>query len=538
MLLLSSLAFSILAANTMHVLLGFIVLMTIGTASASSQMVLSLDLADRRQTIEGFGASDAWSIDPAIKQWQQSDNDAAIEELADWLFSVEAGIGLSLWRFNIGAGSAEQGESSGIPDPYRRAELLVTTPFGAIDASKQAGQIRMMHEAKKRGLSGIVAFANSPPVWATINGIAHPGGNDQLKDIGSTNLNMKSVDAFADALVRTTEYLYRDLELPVHYLSPINEATWHWTSETQEGNRYNMSETKSVYRATYDALKQRGLEHQIELDAGEVVEYRAALGDEYFKALEGKSYTAGMNKEGMGRYRGYIDFLLGDLELRPMISNKLSLHGYFSDTSKERFFDLRDAVFKNTHDISPDARLWMSEYAILGEASADRPFDGHGFDVNDMSYALHVARMMHLDLTRLDVTAWFWWLALTPYDYKDGLIKINKNLSAESMEQSKLFWTVGHFSRFVRPGFERLSASLADVDGVMATAFISDEENQLIIVVTNSSIETQSISVSGVDMKNWRQFVTDSKRELAMSRGTGDLVAVPPRSSTTVVVNL
>ena len=40
-------------------------------------------------------------------------------QIADWLFSTEndangqpKGIGLSLWRFNVGAGSTEQGENS------------------------------------------------------------------------------------------------------------------------------------------------------------------------------------------------------------------------------------------------------------------------------------------------------------------------------------------------------------------------------------------------------------------------------------------
>ena len=46
-------------------------------------------------------------------------------KVADWLFSTEnhengqpKGIGLSLWRFNVGAGSAEQGEASQIASPW------------------------------------------------------------------------------------------------------------------------------------------------------------------------------------------------------------------------------------------------------------------------------------------------------------------------------------------------------------------------------------------------------------------------------------
>ena len=35
------------------------------------------------------------------------------------------GIGLSLWRFNVGAGSAEQGEASQIASPWMRTECFL-----------------------------------------------------------------------------------------------------------------------------------------------------------------------------------------------------------------------------------------------------------------------------------------------------------------------------------------------------------------------------------------------------------------------------
>ena len=73
----------------------------------------TIELAQPRQTIQHFGASDAWSMQ-FIGLW---DNEAEQQKVADWLFSTEndaqgkpLGIGLSVWRFNLGAGSAEQGE--------------------------------------------------------------------------------------------------------------------------------------------------------------------------------------------------------------------------------------------------------------------------------------------------------------------------------------------------------------------------------------------------------------------------------------------
>lgn len=71
------------------------------------------------QTMAYFSASDAWSMQ-FIGLWPQEKQN----QIADWLFSTEndangqpKGIGLSLWRFNVGAGSTEQGEDSQIASP-------------------------------------------------------------------------------------------------------------------------------------------------------------------------------------------------------------------------------------------------------------------------------------------------------------------------------------------------------------------------------------------------------------------------------------
>lgn len=83
-----------------------------------------IETATPLQTMDYFSASDAWSMQ-YIGLWPQEKQN----QVADWLFSTEndksgqpKGIGLSLWRFNVGAGSAEQGEDSQIASPWMRAE--------------------------------------------------------------------------------------------------------------------------------------------------------------------------------------------------------------------------------------------------------------------------------------------------------------------------------------------------------------------------------------------------------------------------------
>ena len=93
------------------------------------------------QVMEHLSASDAWSMH-IIGKWPQEKQN----QVADWLFSTEndangkpKGIGLSLWRFNVGAGSTEQGEDSQIGSPWMRTECFLQ-PDGSYNWDKQQGQ--------------------------------------------------------------------------------------------------------------------------------------------------------------------------------------------------------------------------------------------------------------------------------------------------------------------------------------------------------------------------------------------------------------
>ena len=506
----------------------------------------------RAQVMDGFGASDAWIIDPMIRQWSAQKNQKAIDGLADLLFDNQEGIGLSMWRFNVGAGSAEQGAESRIPDPLRRAELLIGEPGGIVDRSKQMGQIAFAQAAAKRGVNDMIAFVNSPPVWATKNGLAHPGSSDDISLIGSTNLDPVKRSSFARFQADVVRYLRDVRGLPIKYLSPINEPTWHWTDQTQEGNRYNNREVREVYLATHAALLAAGLEDVVEVDAGESVEYLAALSDQVVTEFSGQPYSAGVNGEGLGDYRDYINLLLGDAKLRQVVGNKISLHGYWSDALPERITDLRRLVKEQVAATSPEARVWMSELCVLGPATDLRPFDGNGFDVNDMDYALHIARIIHHDLVDLEATAWMWWLAVTAYDYKDGLVKVDSTLHADSISASKLLWTLGNFSRFIRPGFQRIETDLISKElparaasELLVSSYVSNTGFDWATVIVNLSDTSQSVhvelepgvtqSVSPTAATEWDIHLTNEDNNLTwVGRTNNSKATLPARSIATL----
>ena len=81
------------------------ILISISAQAQKGASHFEIDTRAPLQTIDGFGASDAWSMQH-IGLWP----DSVRLQTADWLFSTEndskgqpLGIGLSIWRFNIGA---------------------------------------------------------------------------------------------------------------------------------------------------------------------------------------------------------------------------------------------------------------------------------------------------------------------------------------------------------------------------------------------------------------------------------------------------
>ena len=91
-----------------NIIFGFAVLICHFVFSQEREIVkVNISTDKEYQTIHNFAASDAWAAQ-FTGLWPNNEKN----QMADWLFSLEnntdgspKGIGLSAWRFNIGAGS-------------------------------------------------------------------------------------------------------------------------------------------------------------------------------------------------------------------------------------------------------------------------------------------------------------------------------------------------------------------------------------------------------------------------------------------------
>jgi hypothetical protein len=431
------------------------------------------------QTIENFGASDCWTMQK-VGTWSLP----ARTRVADLLFSETGGIGLSCWRFNIGGGVTDK-----ITTPWRTVETFEVVE-GRYDWTRQAPERWFLAAAKARGVPQFLAFVNSPPGRMTRTGITYgrPGSD-------TTNLKPGFEGQFARYLVDILEHFRtnpdRSERIAFDYISPVNEPNVEWNGKSQEGCRASNEDIKRVLRTLDAELRNRKCPTQI---AGIEVSGLPPL----------YSVAARMSDTYGARYGEYLDEFAGDPSVAGLLNRRVLYHDYGSDLLKGQLVENRQAVRKK-FDQYPGWKPWMSEYCVMTGS------EGKGGGKRDltMNTALDVARIIHLDLTLLGVTAWQWWTAMSGVDYKDGLIYTDwkKPGDAESIITSRLLWAFGNYSRFIRPGMRRveLEGTGHDIEGLMASAYKDETAKRVVAVYINMTPRPTPVRLDiGLGSRAWR----------------------------------
>ena len=409
---------------------------------------LTIDESATHQTIESFGTSGAW-WSQYVGTWDdkyQGTMRTNRERIATLLYDRNFGIGLTNYRYNLGAGSADSGNGN-YTDPNRRAQSFETAP-GVYDWSKDAGAMWFVQEVTRLGCEEVVLFFNSPLERLTKNGWAHltPGGE-------RSNIDPANYAEWAVYACDVAEH-FIELGVPVKFISPINEPQWDWTG-SQEGCHYEPSEIAGVYLAFLEEMKKRPTLSGVELSGPESGEWG-------------------------GQTPQYVSALLNNAILREHFQ-AIDCHSYWSNTQSK-------VSFRNYMDVHyPDVKVRMSEWCEMV----------NGTDLS-MDSAIHLAQCVQEDLTVLDAVSWSTWVGVSPGGYRDGLIHATENGAGEiSIVPLKRLWAYGNYTRFIRPGFVRV-----DVDGAKDFAPIAftgekDGKRQLIIVLINEKFTAQKITLDG-----------------------------------------
>lgn len=492
--------------------------------------------------MHSFGASDAWRCQFVGRNWPQNKK----EQIAEWLFSKDfdeygnpKGIGLSIWRFYIGSGSVEQGESSGITNYWRRAECFLNND-GTYNWEKQQGQQWFLKKAKEFGVEYNLAFTLSPPVYITKNSKA-------FSPKGSQQLNIKSgyIDEYAHFLVDVCKH-FEDIGLPFDYISPFNEPQWAWDTRSQEGTPATNQELFNYISELDDQLAAGNIGTKMVI--GEAADIR-------FLYNKDKKYS---------HVSGQLDFFfdsnspyyLGD---KKSVLHTISGHSYFTTWPIDTLLNTRTQLRDKMTQVDKTLGYWQSEFCVL-EAN-DEITGGYKRDLK-MPTALYVSRVIHYDITIANASSWQWWTAISQYNYKDGLIYIdrgndgvnspadNDNILLEKdgeFHDSKLMWAIGNYSRFIRPGFIRISAEvivnknekISKNKTVMVSAYMDPEMKNIVAVFINPTDNTTHVNTAGIsNIDSVKLYVTDENSNLKYIESNNEGIMLKPKSVTTVVYQL
>ncbi len=496
----------------MKTILPILLLVTLINLSAPAQLVFKIDESKTFQTISGFGASDAWSND-LVQLW----NDSARNIVADWLFSKEAqpdgsykGIGLSIWRYNLGAGSSEQGDSSLIGDPYRRAESFLNAD-GTYNFRKQLGAQWLLKAAKTRGLENLVMFCNSPPVSLTRNGKAFSG------ICGESNLAPDKVEPFADYITRSLQYFEKE-KIHFNYISPVNEPEWGWCDTGQEGNPYKTLQIANITRELNRKLIDNQINTKIQIPESGLLIF----------ANPGYKFKPGRQNEINSFFKKGKDTYIGD---QYQVAKQICAHSYFTEWPLwiNRKVRKKTARVCSRHDLE----YWMSEYCIL---RTTKEITGGGRDMG-MHTALYIARVIHHDLVFGNAAAWCWWLGISTADFKDGLVYANRN--GTGLADSKTMWALGNFSQFIKPGAVRVEVKGKLNKAVFVSAYRNIGSDGIVIVVINMKAEKQSITLKNLPLGTLTGWETSQNKSLSgtVPISSREPIVVPSESITTFLLN-
>lgn len=496
---------------------------------AGAQQKITIDINTQYQVMHGFGSSDAWNIDYVGKYW----SDAVKEDIARKLFSKETdaqgnpvGIGLSRWRFNIGAGSAEQGSASNIEMPERRVECFLNAD-SSYNWEKQAGQQWFLKKAAEYGVEELVGFLNSPPRFYTKNGRTN---SDNTYRGGPTNLKADHYMLYADFITTVLKH-FSDSGITFAQVSPVNEPQWEWNNG-QEGCPWQNMEIKTLVGALDSAIRIKGLDTRILIaEAGSYDDLHQVNGSALTSDQIWRFFNNG-NPEYLADYQQMLPGICG--------------HSYWTDGNDATISSARQNISREAKE-QGNIELYQTEYCLLS----------NNYDTKLLN-SVFLGKMIYADLAIAGVSVWDYWTTVERERWNQlnrfYLIRLRPDggdyadlTNGGTIDIDKSLWVLGNFSRFIRPGYHRVQVTGAsDLSGLMATGFVSPDTSELVLVYVNWSAEEKTVThvlsnpSPGYSFKSMIPYVTSSVYNLSrrVTISGGGSYTIPPHSVVTLVANL
>lgn len=125
--------------------------------------------------------------------------------------------------------------------------------------------------------------------------------------------------------------------------------------------------------------------------------------------------------------------------------------------------------------------IWMTEVSDM---------NGNDLTIND---GMKWAKQVHDFMTITEGNAWlYWWGACFKTHNGESLIQMD--LNSKTYKVGKRLYTLGQFSRFIRPGWQRIGATESPVSNVYVSAYKDPDTGKFAIVAMNNGWSSQSVT--------------------------------------------
>ncbi|MDE5984858.1 MAG: leucine-rich repeat protein [Eubacterium sp.] len=482
------------------------------------------------QTMEGFGASACWWSQD-VGSWEN------IDEIMELLYSKENGIGLNIYRYNLGGGSEND---TGIGDWRRRAEDFLAPNSNISDSSTydwnaDINARKALASAQKANNDlKVTLFSNSAPISLTNNGKAYcsPVDTDSKGNITKRypNLNESNYQNFANYVINCAEH-FIDEGYNVTNISPINEPEWEWAADSngncsQEGSNWEYAAARTFYNDyMIPALKNSSLNGKVELSVWESGQ------------LNHSTYWNNFLNNMFSSENSYAN---NNANIRDYV-HSLDTHSYWASKND------RQTVAKQleSNHFSSVEKIRCTEYCQMTNDGNSGVYDliqQEGGNTNGMTieYGIALADIIYQDLTILNAVEWDWWTACSGGIYPDGLIYINYN-DHNAIETSKRLWCLGNYSKFIQEGAKRIAVSTGSsmAPTIEQTAY-KNPDGTVVIVYVNKGEVTQYTTFNKSQYSDFETYVTDELHNLQKYQAGkvgSKAVSIPAMSVTTVVLS-
>jgi glucosylceramidase len=398
--------------------------------------VITVNPAQTYQEIEGFGAALTGSSAYLIRNLPTGTRNALLQEL----FDPANGIGISYLRLTIGASDFSLSDYSYDDMPAGETDFDLSEFSIAEDEDVVTVLKQIVHVAPDINLMG---SPWSAPAWMKMNG--------SMKYVnGETNkLKTECYAVYADYFVKYLQ-AYADEGINIGAITPQNEPLY--------------------YTAAYPCMN---------MEAAEQIDFiKNHLGPALAEAdLSTKIIAYDHNWDNTA----YAISVLNDATAKQYVAGS-AFHAYAGNVS----------AMSVVHNAHPDKGLYFTE--ISGGDWATNFSDNLQWNMSNIFIGT---------TKNWSKNALLWNLALDQNDGPQnngcsncrGVITIQGGTITRNVE----YYSIGHFSKFVRPGSHRIASSLSGtLTGVDYVAF-TNPEGERVLVLANANAEEKTLVVKEGD---------------------------------------